>query len=572
MVRAALATLAMLVLHTPSLSVAVDPSSGSAVDVLTVLCGTAAAESVGGMLDSLLFHRSVPLRLHIVADEAARRALPNPRPPRTASGGAVALVQTQYTEAEDALSSLSSLPELADTPVGCSALPLFAAHLLPTAQRAIVLAPEVIVLADIADLWQYFAHLEASAAYIGAVVDQSSWYTDHPEWAGAQGDSVNGAVLLLDLRAMRAVDWSGLVKQAKAAGQSLQTFGDRGFQDTLNTLQALESLKGGSVLHRLGCQWNVQMTEGTSLCSRTSGQADTGCQCMPPRIIYKDPTADTIGHPLRSTVEFWAQGALAVSREYLFHPQPLLLHAQSSTATVPKLEEEPCAGGWTGVDCDKCAPGYHGDMCERTQHNGIASAKQIKEACRPGWTGQYCDRYIHDDTACREGWAGEDCDECAPGYTGDLCDQRVSATAAVDDSEEACSEGWAGEDCDECAPGYTGDRCLPVGSVDACAAGWAGVDCDVCTPGVVGDMCDSSPAELQAKWSWYRDMHASAVAEFRPCSGFACYNVTMQADLEPFGELRSIPRSAFDHARTYNMERTQGKGRMNHYQILGGKL
>ena len=219
MVRAALATLAMLALHTPSLSVAVEPSSGSAVDVLTVLCGTAAAESVGGMLDSLLFHRSVPLRLHIVADEAARRALPNPRPPRTASGGAVALVQTQYTEAEDALSSLSSLPELADTPVGCSALPLFAAHLLPTAQRAIVLAPEVIVLADIADLWQYFAHLEASAAYIGAVVDQSSWYTDHPEWAGAQGDSVNGAVLLLDLRAMRAVDWSGLVKQAKALGE-----------------------------------------------------------------------------------------------------------------------------------------------------------------------------------------------------------------------------------------------------------------------------------------------------------------------------------------------------------------
>ena len=46
----------------------------------------------------------------------------------------------------------------------------------------------------------------------------------------------------------------------------------------------------------------------------------------------------------------------------------------------------------------------------------------------------------------------------------------------------------------------------------------------------------------------------------------------MQADLEPFGELRSIPRSAFDHARTYNMERTQGKGRMNHYQILEGKL
>jgi hypothetical protein len=51
------------------------------------------------------------------------------------------------------------------------------------------------------------------------------------------------------------------------------------------------------------------------------------------------------------------------------------------------------------------------------------------------------------------GWTGEDCDECAPGFGGELCEPLDE----VDEND--CMTGWTGEDCDECAPGFVGERC-----------------------------------------------------------------------------------------------------------------
>ena len=107
---------------------------------------------------------------------------------------------------------------------------------------------------------------------------------------------------------------------------------------------------------------------------------------------------------------------------------------------------------------------------------------------------------------------------------------------------------------------------------DKCAPGWAGPLCNQCATGYSGDMCDSSPEELKSKWARYRDKHFAAVATFSPCSGIECYNSTIMTDLEPFREVGTVSRDAFEQTRSYNMDRTQGKGRMNHYQIIGGKL
>ena len=67
-------------------------------------------------------------------------------------------------------------------------------------------------------------------------------------------------------------------------------------------------------------------------------------------------------------------------------------------------------------------------------------------------------RLAEEGEECRDGWVGEDCDKCAPGHGGELCEPL----AGVAGEDHDCMEGWAGDDCDECAPGYGGELCKPL--------------------------------------------------------------------------------------------------------------
>jgi len=144
---------------------AAPPASGSreaapaaaAVDVLVALCGAEAAAAGASLLDSLLFHRSTALTLHIIADRAARARLP------TQLAADLPALEVRYIDAEE---------------VGgdCAALPLSAAELLPGVERVVVLAPEAVVLADIAQLYGFFSSaFEDPTSLYAAVAEQSSW-------------------------------------------------------------------------------------------------------------------------------------------------------------------------------------------------------------------------------------------------------------------------------------------------------------------------------------------------------------------------------------------------------------
>ena len=303
-------------------------------------------------------------------------------------------------------------------------------------------------------------------------------YTDMPAWAGAEG-GVSAAVLLFHLQRMRAAGWGGLLGQADLAGQSLPYFGTKGMQDTLNALFTVPALPRTSAA-RLPCQWNVQMGAGPTLCSRTTNRGGAPCNCLPPKVIYDDATADTQAHHLHRVYEFWAAPSTpgsavvrAAAQEYHFTPQSLAAEDEACA------EDSDCAAGWSGEFCDhfieddsRCADNWQGELCDE---------------CAPGFRGELCDQHTEDEEeaeACAEGWTGEDCDECAPGFSGDLCERR-----AEDEEAEACAEGWAGEDCDECAPGFSGDLCEQRTGVDvavsrmppdSCAEGWVGSRCDQC--------------------------------------------------------------------------------------------
>ena len=162
----------------------------------------------------------------------------------------------------------------------------------------------------------------------------------------------------------------------------------------------------------------------------------------------------------------------------------------------------------------------------------------------------------HDDE-CSVGWAGEDCDECAAGYSGDMCDKTAgggavaaaaaassaSAAATTDDDNDECSVGWAGEDCDECAAGHSGDMCT-----------------------------FTSLAMKESRWSELRGLHDAAMSSRALCQGFDCYKTILRNDLSPFSEHGNVSRSSFEVAMKHDPFRTNGKGRMIHYQIIDGKL
>ncbi|VBB28863.1 unnamed protein product [Acanthocheilonema viteae] len=152
-----------------------------------------------------------------------------------------------------------------------------------------------------------------------------------------------------------------------------------------------------------------------------------------------------------------------------------------------------CKPQFTGVDCDRCAPGHYSPP-----------------ECKP------CDCSINgtlDDTClpvsgrcpCKSNYGGELCQVCAPGYTNLTagcisckCDELGSLHNNCNESTAQCmcKTNFAGLTCDSCADGYFGDSlceycdCDTTGTEDSicdkqtgaclCKSGFSGSRCDGC--------------------------------------------------------------------------------------------
>ncbi|KAM3726093.1 Laminin-like protein [Dirofilaria immitis] len=149
-----------------------------------------------------------------------------------------------------------------------------------------------------------------------------------------------------------------------------------------------------------------------------------------------------------------------------------------------------CKAQFTGVDCDRCAPGHY-------------SAPE----CKP------CDCFVNgtlDDTClpingrcpCKSNYGGVLCKVCAPGYTNLTigcipckCDKLGSLHNNCNEttSQCMCKTNFAGLTCDTCADGYFGSLCEYC---DCDAVGTKNSVCDkvtgtcLCKPGFSGSRCD----------------------------------------------------------------------------------
>ncbi|XP_037396843.1 laminin subunit alpha-5 isoform X2 [Pygocentrus nattereri] len=182
-----------------------------------------------------------------------------------------------------------------------------------------------------------------------------------------------------------------------------------------------------------------------------------------------------------------------------------------------------CQHHTTGINCERCVPGYYRSpdhplesplacsrcQCESEFTDGTCEDHTGRCYCKPNYTGERCD-------SCAEGYenfptcypvptfptdyngevrpAGEiiNCECNAAGTEGNSCRPDPHTRTCV------CKPGFMGEHCDICAPGHHGlncnrCECSAAGSLDGscdvvtgqcvCRSGFQGYLCDQCAPG-----------------------------------------------------------------------------------------
>uniref|UniRef100_UPI0037E8F603 laminin subunit beta-4 n=1 Tax=Semicossyphus pulcher TaxID=241346 RepID=UPI0037E8F603 len=137
-----------------------------------------------------------------------------------------------------------------------------------------------------------------------------------------------------------------------------------------------------------------------------------------------------------------------------------------------------CREHAAGPQCDRCEEGYYGNPCQPCLCPDIqSSGRFFATSCQqdPQSLSPFC--------ICREGHTGAHCDRCSPGFYGDLllpgatCEECLCNNNIAPDDRDAC-DSVTGE-CLRCLHHTTGPRC------DTCKPGYYGnaqdQDCKECS-------------------------------------------------------------------------------------------
>ncbi|XP_014860210.1 PREDICTED: laminin subunit beta-4-like [Poecilia mexicana] len=201
--------------------------------------------------------------------------------------------------------------------------------------------------------------------------------------------------------------------------------------------------------------------------------------------------------------------------------QPCECNGLSETCDGRTGECVDCREHSSGPHCDRCVEGYYGNPVSRQPCQPclcpdiLSSGRFFASSCR------YNPQSVSVSCSCREGHAGERCDRCSPGFYGDLrlpgaaC-RACSCNNNIDPDDSDACDGTTGEclrclhyttgpQCQFCKPGYYGNAlqhnckecsCDRRGTKATLCPLESPCFCDrrtgqcPCRTGVVGDLCD----------------------------------------------------------------------------------
>lgn len=225
------------------------------IHLAMVVSGSQTIRQLMVLVKSILFYRHNPIHFHLLTDTRGMEALST-----IFNTWQLPAVNVSFYPLSSAVEMVAWIPNSHYSGVFGLAKLTFPSILPGSLNAVIVLDTDLMLAADIGELWKYVKRLRKGKKILGLVENQSDWYLGGmgKPWP-AVGRGFNTGVTLLNLELMRTRDWNQtwhVIAGECLISHSRVKLAD---QDVINAAVK----KDGNLVFILPCNWNIQLGKNT---------------------------------------------------------------------------------------------------------------------------------------------------------------------------------------------------------------------------------------------------------------------------------------------------------------------